>query len=167
MSIENTSSVTVTENIVTRDDDAEFAALVAAEEKAEQEKLSVAPDVTVKSPGPVWEQFLALLAPVIKSTRARVKDCKGWVVLEGRSGNRIAVQKSTRQLPRIETTLDLPADLDEVVEKITNGRMVTVLLPRPDVVITALEMLADTSSPIRSKRSGKSSSGFPALADLL
>lgn len=117
----------------------------------------------------VYVQFLATLETEIQKHRIVRHEKKHWVVLEGPNGHRVAIKRSPRKLPRIETTLDLPVELPEVVEKIElNGRMKTALVPRPDVVRTALEMLADPKCPIPApRRGGGANAEVPDLADLL
>lgn len=149
--------------------DAEDEDVIKVLQERRARRASEPPAVTEQASAmlPVWEQFMEALRPAIMATGATVVERKGWMVLEGKSGNRIAIQKAAKQLPRVETTLDLAADVDAVIEKITNGRMVTVLTPRPEVVIAALEMLADTTHKIRARRSGGRDVDFPQLDDLL
>lgn len=117
----------------------------------------------------VYVQFLATLETAVKAHGITVHEKKHWVVLEGPNEHRIAIKRSPRKLPRIETTLDLPVELPEVVEKIElNGRMKTALVPRPDVVIAAIEMLADRNIKLpAAKRGGGAGAEVPDLADLL
>lgn len=125
--------------------------------------------LVAKEPLEVWRQFLEALKPQMVAHRVTVDEKSQWVVLHGRNGHKIAIQKTRDKLPRVETSLDLPANLPEVVEKITmNGRMKTALEPHPDIINTAIEMLSDKSNPIPAKGAKRGAkTAPPALADLL
>lgn len=117
---------------------------------------------------PVWQQFMSLIATKAQSLGISVEEKKQWVVYTGPNGHRLALQKSPRKLPRIESTLDLTADLPEVVEEIRdNGRMRCALMPTPEVVGTAFELMTDANNVIPAPRRGGKSSSIPDINALL
>lgn len=117
---------------------------------------------------PVYLQLIATVLPRLTELRVRIDEKAGWVNLIGRSGHRICIQKRAHDLPVIQTTLDLPDDSPHVVELVrNNGRIRCGLMPHPQTLLAALEMISDTGNPIPAKGSKRSARAIPSLADLL
>lgn len=120
------------------------------------------------SNAPVWQQFVTRIATKAALLGVTSEEKKGWIVFTGPNGHRLALQKSATKLPRIECTLDLPASCEQVVEEIRlNGRMRCALIPTPEVVVAAFELMTDASNPIPAPKRGGKSAEAPALDDLL
>lgn len=118
---------------------------------------------------PIYVQFCAAVHARATALGYQREEKAGWVnFVHPSTEHKFAIQRSVTDLPRIETTLDIPLSAPEAVEKIElNGRMRTVLLPTPQVVIAALEMGADPSTPKTLSRRQKGAKAAPLLADLL
>ena len=117
---------------------------------------------------PMFQQFVSRLEQKARSLGIAIVDKEGWVSFEAPNGHRTVVQKSVAKLPRVESTLDLPDSLPEVVELVrTNGRIRVALVPHPDVVITALEIMALPTTPAPVSKRGSGSKAPPSLDSLL
>lgn len=121
-----------------------------------------------QSQTPVFEQFVSRVTAKAQSLGISIVDKEGWVSFEAPNGHRTVVQKSVSKLPRVETTLDLPDTCSEVVELVrTNGRIRAALVPHPDVVMTALEIMAHPGTPAPVSKRGAGSKAPPSLDSLL
>lgn len=118
---------------------------------------------------PIYVQFCAAVQSRAIALGYQREEKAGWVnFVHPSTEHKFSIQRSVTDLPRIETTLDIPLSAPETVEKIElNGRMRTVLVPTPQVVIAALEMGADPATPKTLSRRQKGAKAAPLLADLL
>ena len=117
---------------------------------------------------PMFQQFVSRVAQKAQSLGISIVDKEGWVSFEAPNGHRTVVQKSVSKLPRVESTLDLPDSIPEVVELVrTNGRIRVALVPHPDVVMTALEIMAHPGTPAPVSKRGSGSKAPPSLDSLL
>lgn len=120
------------------------------------------------SNAPIFQQFIASLAPVIAELRITIKVNKGgWDTLVLPNGHCLHYQKTSHQLPKFHSTLPLPADDERVVELVTGcGRVENSIIPSPQAVVSVLRQMSQDRG-IRAKKSGRAGAPCPSLADLL